>query len=171
MNITKKLKDNASKENEKPAEVQKTSAAPSNPPIDPDDENKNKDKGPEKDPKSENLSKKEAVGTYRELKKAAQRGDNLDIHHMPNDKYMASKGVSKKDGISINVEKQRHIEIHKELRSIDPKTSERDALAKSVLRAKKVYEKEGAYSPKTRDSFQEVIKQNKEKFPHLFEKK
>jgi hypothetical protein len=42
MNITKKLKDNASKENEKPAEVQKTSAAPSNPPIDPDDKNKNK---------------------------------------------------------------------------------------------------------------------------------
>jgi hypothetical protein len=52
MNITKKLKDNASKENEKPAEVQNTSAAPSNPPIDPDDKNKNKDKGPEKDPKT-----------------------------------------------------------------------------------------------------------------------
>ncbi|MDR1366841.1 MAG: DUF4258 domain-containing protein [Puniceicoccales bacterium] len=55
MNITKKLKDNASKENEKPAEVQNTSAAPSNPPIDPDDKNKNKDKGPEKDPKTGDL--------------------------------------------------------------------------------------------------------------------
>jgi topoisomerase IA-like protein len=49
--------------------------------------------------------------------------------------------------------------------------SKRDALAQSVNRAKEVYQKDGIYGPEVRKNLQEVIEQNKQTFPELFEKK
>jgi hypothetical protein len=89
---------------------------------------------------------------------------------------MEAKEVSKPAGIAMNTEHPnpgvggRYREIHKELRTIPPETAPRDALARSVMRARKVYMKDGVYTPDIRDSLLDVIKQNGIKFPDLFKK-
>jgi hypothetical protein len=52
---------------------------------------------------------------------------------MPNAKYMESKDISKDEAICQNIEKSCHIEIHKELQSIDPEIPFENSLARSVL--------------------------------------
>lgn len=115
------------------------------------------------------------VDTFRELSLQGSRGDNLSAHHMPNSQYMQTKGVSHAEGISMTVEHPvpgtggRHREIHKELIKQDPALEPRDALAQSVIRAREVYQADGAL-PKIRPSLLEVIDANKKKFPELFQK-
>jgi hypothetical protein len=116
------------------------------------------------------------VGTYAELGKISKRGDNLARHHIPNDNYMASRGIPKSEGVSIMVESPtpgsggRHREIHKEMPSQDITLNPRQALAESVKRAREVYKKDNLYSPEINSSLQDVIKQNKERFPNMFNK-
>jgi hypothetical protein len=116
------------------------------------------------------------VGTYAELGKISKRGDNLARHHIPNDNYMASRGIPKSEGVSIMVESPtpgsggRHREIHKEMPSQDITLNPRQALAESVKRAREVYKQDNLYSPEINSSLQDVIKQNKERFPNMFNK-
>ncbi|MDR3224252.1 MAG: hypothetical protein LBT03_01555, partial [Holosporales bacterium] len=116
------------------------------------------------------------VGTYEQLKDQNPRGASLAAHHMPSKQYMETRGVSKPAGIAMNTEHPnpgvggRHREIHKEFRTIPPETAPRDALARSVMRARKVYMEDGVYTPDIRDSLLDVIKQNGIKFPDLFKK-
>src|SRR5690606_24111757 len=102
-------------------------------------------------------------------------GDNLAIHHMPNDQYMKTKGVKRPEGVSILVEQPtpgvggRHRKIHKKLQKQDPNLPPREALAQSVKRAKKIYKEDGL-TKEIRPSLQKVIKENKSKFPEIFKK-
>ncbi|CAO4845719.1 MAG: hypothetical protein CNLJKLNK_01332 [Holosporales bacterium] len=115
------------------------------------------------------------VGTYGELGKLSKKGDNLSVHHIPNDQYMKTHGITKSEGISMTVEDPvpgaggRHREIHKELQRQDPNLAPRDALAQAVSRVREVYQNDGVYTPEIRQSIQEVIAQNKKTFSHLFE--
>ena len=52
----------------------------------------------------------------------------------------------------------------------DELLSSRDALARGVRDAKRIYEEAGLYGPEIRQAFQELIKQNKKTFPWLFGK-
>ncbi len=117
------------------------------------------------------------VGTYGELKKIKKPDDNLARHHIPNDQYMSTKGVSKNDGISIMVEHPipgkggRHREIHKELSKQDITLEPRQALAQGIFRAREVYQKDNLYTQEIRKGLEKVIEKNKERHPNLFEKK
>jgi hypothetical protein len=116
------------------------------------------------------------VGTFKDTKRLNEKGSNLAAHHIPNADYMQAKGVSRTDGISMNVEHPnpgvggRHREIHKELQKIDPELAPRDALAKSIMRAREIYREDGVYTQELKESLLDVIKQNKETFPNLFKK-
>ncbi|MGL4427138.1 MAG: hypothetical protein ACRCUQ_05235, partial [Alphaproteobacteria bacterium] len=116
------------------------------------------------------------VGDYRTLKKKHSKpGDNVSVHHMPNDEYMGRHNIPKTAGISMLVEDPypgsggRHRKIHQELRKLDPDVEPRDALAKVLKRAGDIYKEDGLYK-EIRPSLLEVAKQNKEKFPELFKK-
>lgn len=127
--------------------------------------------------KKELLDGEGRVDTFDKLFKSSKKSDNLSAHHVPNDKYMNSKGISTKEGMAIMVEDPvpgkggRHREIHKTLQRQDETMSPRDALAQGIHKVREVYQKDGVYNFEIRESLQEVIEQNKERFPHLFEKK
>lgn len=55
------------------------------------------------------------VDTYEKLvmnrpraKKIGEKTEQLDAHHMPSNNYMKNKGVSKEDGIAIEMQPSRH---------------------------------------------------------------
>ncbi|MEJ7659556.1 MAG: RHS repeat-associated core domain-containing protein [Hymenobacter sp.] len=45
-----------------------------------------------------------AVGTYKELKALGSKGDNITPHHISSANHMATRGVAKNEGISMNME-------------------------------------------------------------------
>lgn len=46
----------------------------------------------------------------------------------------------------------------------------RDALARDIMDARKIYQNDGLYTPNIRQSLQKVIDMNKNMFPELFNK-
>jgi filamentous hemagglutinin len=89
---------------------------------------------------------------------------------------MAQEGVSGGDAISINMEQPspgaggRHRSTFTYGTTADAGMTPRNALAAGVRDAKKIYSADGLWSPEMRKQFQELIKQNKEKFPTIFKK-
>lgn len=111
------------------------------------------------------------VGTFGDLQKKSILGDNLDIHHIPNDHYNKGKlGITRNEGVAIAVPRTTHRVIHKTLPKQDIALAPRDALAESVKTSRKVYADQGKTS-EIRPSLQKVIKQNKETFPEHYNKK
>ena len=122
------------------------------------------------------------VGTYKELRDAGEVGDNLTPHHMPSAEYMLSKGVSRNDGLAMNIKmpspgsggRHRMTDTYGRNMTDAEKTyyyslSPRDALAYDVKNLKQIYESQGLYS-EIRPKIQEYIKKYKEYMPELFEK-
>ena len=122
------------------------------------------------------------IGTYGELIKSGRRGDNLTPHHMPSAEYMLSKGVSRNDGLAMNMEmpspgsggRHRMTDTYGRNMTDAEKAyyyslSPRDALAYDVKNLKQIYESQGLYS-EIRPKIQEYIKKYKEYMPELFEK-
>lgn len=117
------------------------------------------------------------VGTFGQLDKLRKKGDDLTPHHIPQDAYMKAHGIKRNDGISMMMEqpypgkggRHRQMRTHGE----KPNLSEtpRDALARDVKDARKIYQTDSLYTSEIRESLQEVITQNKSKSPHLFNKK
>lgn len=109
-----------------------------------------------------------------ELSKAGKKGDNITPHHIPSNAHMNKNGVAKKDGVSINMEQPakggRHRQTATYGNSSDKGLKSRDALARGVKDAKAIYQKDGLYNQKTREALQQVISENKQRFPDLFEK-
>ena len=116
------------------------------------------------------------VGTYRDLVNAGTKGDDITPHHIPSANHMKQHGVSKGDGISINMEHShpgsggRHRETFTYGTRADDALSPRDALARGVLDTKRIYEAHGLYGPEIRRALQELILRNKEANPGLFDK-
>ena len=115
------------------------------------------------------------VDTYGELSKM-KRGDNLTPHHIPQNSYMKSKGVSADEGIAILMEHPfpgtggRHRATATYGRKPDLTRNPRDILAHDVQDARKIYRKDGLYTPGIRRGLQEVVEQNKTRYPELFKK-
>jgi intein/homing endonuclease len=117
------------------------------------------------------------VGTYKKLSKAGKKGDNLTPHHIPSDGFMKGKkvkGYKRDDGISINMEQPktggRHRQTSTYGRKPDLTLNPRDALAKDIKNARRIYQKDGLYTPQVRKSLQDVVKQNKNKWKPTFDK-
>lgn len=117
------------------------------------------------------------VGTYKSLSKAGKKGDNITAHHIPSDGYMKgknAKGYTRDEGISINMEQPRVGGRHRQTssygRSPDLSLSPRDALAKDIRDARRIYQKDGLYTPEIRKALKDVVKQNKQKWKPFFDK-
>jgi filamentous hemagglutinin len=116
------------------------------------------------------------VASYKELVKAGKKGDNITPNHIPSAKHMEQHGVSRNDGIAINMEQPvpgtggRHRETFTYGTTADAKMAPREALAAGVNDARKIYQKDGLYEPKIREGLQELIKKNKDGYPEIFAK-
>ena len=121
------------------------------------------------------------VDTYEKLvmnrpraKKIGEQTEQLDAHHMPSNNYMKNKGVSKEDGIAIEMQPARHTQTRTYgNKNKDPellKETPREALGRDIKDVKKVYQENGQYNANVRESLQEVAKKNKEQFPDLYKK-
>lgn len=120
------------------------------------------------------LMKKELkVGEYGKMTKNYKE-EGLDYHHMPSTKQMEKYGVKKNEAISMGVQHDRHTLTRTYKGGNKPilknKESPRDALARDVYDAKQIYQDNGKYNQNVRQSLQEVVKQNKGKFPNLYKK-
>lgn len=117
------------------------------------------------------------VGTYKDLIKSGSRGDNLTPHHMPSAEYMKSNfDVSKNNGVAMNMEQPspgvggRHRMTRSYGSGSDLAESPRDALARDIIDARSIYQKDGLYTSEIRESLQKVIDMNKKLFPEIFKK-
>ncbi|MEN1783946.1 MAG: DUF6443 domain-containing protein [Bacteroidota bacterium] len=116
------------------------------------------------------------VGTYDDLINAGTKGDNLTPHHMPSADFMKSKGISKGDGVAMNMEQPhpgaggRHRQTASYGRTSDKSISARLSLARDIKDARNIYMKDGLYGTQVRDALQNVVKLNVKKFPNLFNK-
>jgi hypothetical protein len=116
------------------------------------------------------------VGTYGELKKLEKPGDNLTPHHIPSAGYMKQFGIKNQDGVSIMVEqphpgtggRHRRTETYGKKPNLD--SMPREELAKDIIDLRNIYRSDEVYIPEIRESLQEVIKSNKQKFPDIFKK-
>ena len=116
------------------------------------------------------------VGTYGELKKFEQKGDNLTPHHMPQNAYMRQFNVSNKEGVAMMMEQPtpgtggRHRETRTYSRPPNLETKPRQELAADIKDVRQIYKKDGLYTSEIRNSLKEAIDKNKTKFPELFKK-
>ncbi|QBG98135.1 hypothetical protein EYC55_22355 [Xanthomonas oryzae] len=95
---------------------------------------------------------------------------------MPSARHMAEYGVSKADGIAINMEQPspgiggRHRQTFTYGTTADSMMSSRDALAAGVWDARSIFRKDGLYTPDMRGQLIDLIQKNKSKYPNIFEK-
>ncbi|NLW48402.1 MAG: hypothetical protein GXY86_13855 [Firmicutes bacterium] len=92
---------------------------------------------------------------------------------MPSAEYMKNQGITKNDGVCMNMEQPspgvggRHRLTRSYGSGCDLTETPRKALARDILDARKIYQDEGLYS-EVRNSLIEVIKKNKEFFKNIF---
>ena len=122
------------------------------------------------------------IGTYRDLLDAGEVGDNITPHHMPSAEYISQYGVSKKDGLCMNMEmpspgtggRHRLTDTYGRNMTDAEKAyyyslSPRDALAYDIANMRQIYQSQGLYS-EIRPKLQEYIKKYMELMPELFDK-
>jgi hypothetical protein len=116
------------------------------------------------------------VGSYDDLIDAGTRGDGVTPHHMPSANHMNQYGIDKGDGISMNMEQPhpgvggRHRATFNYGTKADAGMNAREALAAGVRDARRIYQRDGLYGARVRSGLRDVIRQNKAKFPKIFEK-
>jgi hypothetical protein len=116
------------------------------------------------------------VGTYDDLIAAGVKGDNITPHHIPSANRMALEGVSKGDGIAINMEQPfpgaggRHRATFTYGTKADIDMTPRQALAAGVWDARRIYRADGLYTPQIRSSLQDLIRMNKANHSTIFVK-
>ncbi len=114
-----------------------------------------------------------SVGNYRNLIHILKK-ELVQRDHIPSTKQIEKSGVKKGDGIAIGTQHDRHglTRTYKNGNKEVLKQNEtpREALARDIADYKKISQDNGLYGQKTRDALKEVIKQNKEKFPNLYNK-
>ena len=128
------------------------------------------------------------------IKKTTGKNVENDAHHIPSEKFMKKFGVDAREAIAVNVEKTRHslTRTYKGRNNGILKDNEapRDALARDIRNMRDIYRyekkdllkrnknesdvdfklREKEYESNLRESAKDVIKRNKDKFPHLFNK-
>ncbi|WKY28109.1 RHS repeat-associated core domain-containing protein [Pseudomonas donghuensis] len=115
------------------------------------------------------------VGAYGKL--PGTPGDNLTGHHMPSAEYMKQKfGISRNKSIAMQMEhiypenKGRHPMTRSYSRRPFLNEKPRDALARDIWDARKIYKQQGLYTKEIQAGLRETIRQNKSTFPNIFKK-
>ncbi|WP_139377096.1 ribonuclease YeeF family protein [Halobacillus hunanensis] len=121
------------------------------------------------------------VGTFKELVKQGTAFDNITPHHMPSAAKMKQAGVKRNNGVSMNME-QPHPGVggrHRETYTYGLSGNKledylnlgyRDAFAHDILDARRIYMKDGVYTPEIREGLLNTIRKNRELYPELFNK-
>lgn len=126
-----------------------------------------------KDSKKPLMKNEFKTGEYDKVKQIPEKG--LQYHHMPSTKQIEKYGVKKDDGIAMGMENDRHFLTRTYKNGNKPilrdNEAPRKALGRDIKDVRKIYQDNGKYSQEVRKSLQEVVKQNKEKFPDLYNKK
>ncbi|WP_141231060.1 RHS repeat domain-containing protein, partial [Pseudomonas sp. Irchel 3F5] len=115
------------------------------------------------------------VGAYGKL--PGTPGDNLTGHHMPSAEYMKQKfEISRNKSIAMQMQhiypenKGRHPMTRTYARRPFLDEKPRDALARDIWDARKIYKKQGLYTKEIQAGLRETIRQNKSTFPKIFNK-
>jgi hypothetical protein len=115
-----------------------------------------------------------AIGSYKELSRAGERGDNLTPHHVPCAALMEKHGVDYKQCIAINVEQPDYgAGRHRLTRSYGKPASEttrehpREALARDIWNLRQIY---STQEINIRPQLQQLIMANRRAYPALFQK-
>lgn len=122
------------------------------------------------------------IGTYKDLRDAGEIGDNITPHHMPSDKYMSQYGVSKNEGLCMNMEmpspgtggRHRLTSTYGSNMTAKEKAdyfalSPRDALAHDLKDLANIYKQQGLYT-EIRPQLIKYIETSKKILPDLFAK-
>jgi hypothetical protein len=125
------------------------------------------------------LPKEGEVGSYSDLLAKGTKGDNISPDHIPSAAFMEKFGKKKMDGICMNMEhyhpgeggRHRDTRTYGNTQNAESTLPPRSELAADILDRKKIYQEDGLYNSGIRKSLQNVIKQNKEAFPDMFEKR
>ncbi|AOZ96926.1 intermediate filament family protein [Butyrivibrio hungatei] len=134
------------------------------------------------DIKTELLKGEGEIGTYRELLDSGEIGDNITPHHMPSAEYMSRHGVTKKDGLCMNVEMPspgkggRHRltrtyghNMTNSQKQFYYSLAPREALAFDIRDMMKIYREQGLYK-QIRPQLQKYIIEYENRMPELFGK-
>ncbi len=119
------------------------------------------------------------VGSYKELLDAGSRGDNLTPHHVPSDAYIKQHGIAKNEGICINMGQPLNGGRHRRTKTCGRnmtdsereayyKLSPKKALEYDIQDARRIFKEEGKLDAKMEQKLQEVLNQNRAKFPNLY---
>ncbi len=119
------------------------------------------------------------VGSYKELSDAGGIGDDVTAHHVPSDAFIKQHGIATNDGVCINMEQPRRGGRHRKTKTcggnMTPtereayyKMSPKEALEYDIQDVRRIFREEGKLTPEIEQKIQEVVKQNKAKFPHLY---
>jgi hypothetical protein len=133
---------------------------------------------PNKTRSSQLLPGEGEVGTYKALSDSGNKGDNVTPDHIPSAAFMSKFGKKKSDGICMKTEhyypgeggRHRASRTYGNTQNSESTLSPRSELATDIWDRKKIYQEDGLYDSTIRESLQDVIKQNKETFPDMFEK-
>jgi len=116
------------------------------------------------------------VGKAGDLKAQGSKGDNITPHHIPSANRMAKEGVTWEEGIAMNMEHPhpgsggRHRDTFTNGTTADANMTPRDAMAAGVRDARRIYMRDGLYGRYIRQRLQELIRANKNTYPHIFYK-
>lgn len=127
---------------------------------------------------SELLEGEGAVGRYGELLRLGRRGDNLTPHHVPSNAYMTAKvsGYTRNMGVAIMMEHPipgaggRHRQTLSYGQPPDLTLSPRQTLAREIRDLRSIYQRQGIYTVRIRQSLQETIHLNRLAWISIFEK-
>jgi len=117
------------------------------------------------------------VGTYGELIARGEKWDNLTPDHIPSAAYMKKHfGVSKKDGVAMNMEhphpgtggRHRQSRTYGKPATDNPLKTE---IYLDVSNRIDIYKKERLYGSKVRKGLLNVIEENRKRFPEEFKKR
>lgn len=95
---------------------------------------------------------------------------------LPSANRMAKEGVSRGDGIAMNMEQPvpgaggRHRRTFTYGTQADIDMTPRDALAAGIWDQRRIYRADGLYGPQIRSSLQDFIRMNKTQHPTIFRK-
>jgi hypothetical protein len=119
------------------------------------------------------------VGTFKDLSKLRVKGDDITPHHIPSHAFIKQHGVSRNEGISIHMEQPDTGGRHRKTKTYGSNMTDaerqayynltpKQALECDIADARRIYDQQGLLTSHVEAALQEVIRQNKAAFPHLY---
>jgi hypothetical protein len=103
------------------------------------------------------------AGNYKDLTNNSVKLNEIEANHFVFDHHEQTRGIKQDDCISLFLTKKHHSVFRRTFQKEEHKMNPRDALAKSIIKTKKVFQEESAYTSFIRKGLLNFIEENKEK--------